>query len=84
MSPANQCEDAGIPFFFKQWGEWVTESQSPEDIVLPAMSWRHFGDRDESAFHVGKKAAGRELDGRTNDDRPLAELLEQMEKEWES
>jgi protein gp37 len=69
----DQCAAAGVAFHFKQWGEWVTEIQSPEDIVLPGESrgpWAtyHMG-TDEwggdltQVFKVGKKAAGRLLDG---------------------
>ena len=43
LSLRDQCERAGIPFFFKQWGG------------------------------VRKSKAGRELDGRTYDDRPRVE-----------
>ena len=51
----DQCVSAGVPFFFKQWGEWAP---SPE-IGLPY----HFEDGDH-AFRIGKKTAGRLLDGR--------------------
>jgi protein gp37 len=66
----DQCTAAGVAFHFKQWGEWVTEDQSPEDIVLPATSWNHLGDGEPSIWKVGKGAAGRELDGRTWDEFP--------------
>jgi protein gp37 len=73
----DQCAAARVPFFFKQWGQWVTEEQSPRDIVLPSWSrcaWAPPGDcvsGDQTAvFKVGKKAAGRLLDGRTHDGRP--------------
>ena len=65
----DDCSHAGAAFHFKQWGEWVTEDQAPEDITLPGISWRHFGD-DAGTYKVGKKAAGRELDGRTWDEYP--------------
>jgi protein gp37 len=70
----DQCAAAGVAFFFKQWGQWVTELQSPEDIVLPGearLPWAdkpcaetgaHRGDQT-SVYRVGKKAAGRLLDG---------------------
>lgn len=44
-SVRDQCQAAGVPYFFKQWGEWVTEDQSPEDAVLPGhsvMPWVKF------------------------------------------
>lgn len=68
----NEAVAHGVPFLFKQWGEWVTEDQSPLDIVLPATSWRHLGEDQPSVWKVGKKAAGRELDGRTWDEFPEA------------
>ena len=66
----DQCVDAGIPFLFKQWGEWVTEDQSPEDIILPGLSTYLLGDDEPDFYKVGKKAAGRELDGQTWDEYP--------------
>ena len=95
----DQCVDAGVPFFFKQWGEWGTHStlnglphfrQFTGHIqwVHKAQTWVqggvcldslgrecslgvHFARaRDEGTFpvtimdRVGKKAAGRLLDGR--------------------
>lgn len=43
----DQCEAAGVPFFFKQWGEWDWVETS-EGV---------------GARKIGKKAAGRLLDG---------------------
>jgi hypothetical protein len=48
------CQRLGVPFLFKQWGEW-----SP-DFNMATMR-----QVDESASRLGKKAAGRDLDGRT-------------------
>lgn len=56
----DQCVDAGVPFFFKQWGQFIWEKHIREP-----------GKRD--AFYkcrVAKKAAGRLLDGRTWDQYP--------------
>ncbi len=68
----DQCQAAGVAFHFKQWGEWVTEDQAPEDITLPGISWSHLGDGGPSVYKVGKHNAGRELDGRTWDEMPGA------------
>jgi protein gp37 len=61
----DQCGAAGVPFLFKQWGEWLGAHQDGsydhEPIELNAT--------DESV-RVGKKAAGRLLDGRTHDEFP--------------
>lgn len=51
----DQCADAGVPFFFKQWGEWVPKGPT---VTGPDM------------IKVGKKNAGRLLDGRTHDAMP--------------
>ncbi len=76
MNPAwartlrDQCAAAGVPFHFKQWGTWVTEKQSPQDIVLPGTSMLLHGPKADSYYKVGKKAAGRDLDGVTHDAFP--------------
>jgi protein gp37 len=78
----NQCQEAGVPFFFKQWGEWFPRDQwewNPE-LVLPDDEYAF---RDGSGTHVfesidglcpvhrvGKKAAGRILDGQIWDEMP--------------
>ena len=64
----DQCQAAATPFFFKGWGELVTENQSPEDIVLPGHSTIPHGWKgrkyEDSVYRVGKRRAGRLLDGR--------------------
>ena len=80
LSLRDQCVAAGVPFFFKQWGEWAPGSVTGpnERSIYSATYWdgkwdyvrigrAHPDDhRDEEAdvFRVGKKAAGRLLDGR--------------------
>lgn len=66
----DQCDDAGVAFHFKQWGTWVTEDQSTEDIVLPGECTYFWGDADPPVFHVGKKPAGRLLDGAEHNGMP--------------
>ena len=66
----DECFVFGVAFHFKQWGEWVTEDQSPEDIILPGVSHLAWGDDEPDFYKVGKKAAGRELDGQTWDEYP--------------
>jgi len=60
----DQCTAAGVAFFFKQWGEWT-----PLD---PGTAPGHEVRAYPGALlqRVGKKAAGRELDGRTWDEYP--------------
>lgn len=58
----DQCAEAGVPFLFKQWGEWWPNCFLKED-----------GSRDETTMwmdRVGKKRAGRLLDGVTHDGYP--------------
>lgn len=63
----DQCAAAGVPFLFKQWGEWWPHDQG--QWVTPAE--RHVHHDDEGDFHrIGKKAAGRLLDGVTHDGFP--------------
>lgn len=54
----NQCEEADIPFHFKQWGEWNTDGANQNKPVIFTK------DMDIPMFKVGKKNAGRELDGK--------------------
>jgi len=63
----DQCEQAEVPFFFKQWGafRWVAGSRWDEGT----QCWIDHGIVPQ---RVPKKLAGRELDGRTWDQFPLA------------
>lgn len=56
ISLRDQCVSEGIPYFFKQWGEFHPTSE-------------HL-DGERFMIRVGKKAAGRLLDGRTWDEFP--------------
>ncbi|AOK61950.1 hypothetical protein WM29_22725 [Burkholderia ubonensis] len=108
----DQCAASGVPFLFKQWGEWKPVSQMDETRSLyrsnriaregedqgviddlygsackvdqlclridgnhvPIDSPNAFlaGTSPMHAFKVGKRAAGRLLDGRTHDEFPEA------------
>ena len=61
-SVRDQCVATGVPFFFKQWGEWSPTgkfSHAPNAADVPV---------GDGSFHrmlrVGKKHAGRRLDGK--------------------
>jgi protein gp37 len=45
-SMRNQCKAAGVPFFFKQWGEWIARSQylyvGYEEITKAFLAGRKF------------------------------------------
>ena len=91
----DQCKTAGVPFLFKQWGEWAehdghrpTRVFSMDTDVGETLAGRCDGfisvagefvrDMDDATtdepyrgmVRVGKKAAGRLLDGRTHDGFP--------------
>lgn len=78
----DQCQAAGVPFTFKQWGEWLPADQFGADGDKPSIATtggaRVIGiwpdgssnglkgaDGYMEAYRVGKRAAGRMLDGRT-------------------
>lgn len=60
----DQCAAAEIPFHFKQWGEWLPVDQRAA-AGLPHVDSLDFDSLPElaRALRVGKKAAGRLLDG---------------------
>jgi protein gp37 len=75
----NDCGDAGTAFFFKQWGEWTPgENVQRQSGIVQTAEWfahkwmfssenlaRTDGhiDDEPDLYRVGKKAAGRLLDG---------------------
>jgi protein gp37 len=108
----DQCAAAGVPFLFKQWGEWLPISEQTDEFnyalyrsnrvakphesqgaldelygrsctvpqcviqadgtaveFLAPMAFQQ-GKGSMQTFRVGKKAAGRQLDGRTHDAFP--------------
>ena len=58
----DQCHAAGVPFFFKQWGEWIGAGQEVERTV-PDREYHRWPNGTISS-RIGKKAAGRLLDGK--------------------
>jgi len=61
----DQCANAGVPFLFKQWGEWAPYDRSRVDWAVP-------GACDAPLSRIGKKLAGRRLDGVLHDGYPEA------------
>lgn len=61
----DQCAAAGVPFFFKQWGEHEPDVIGPEDPRSISHPPSHVIYRK-----VGKKAAGAKLDGRLHREFP--------------
>lgn len=86
----DQCVAAGVPFLFKQWGEhslaYDRERDDPDwrrcgDMDRRPGRWINLagghgfhGERVHFAERVGKKAAGRLLDGAQHDGFPGVEL----------
>lgn len=90
----DQCQAAGVPFFFKQWGEWSPfgSLSGPQTVVVNDGTRYAMGDlaypdgprRGEALraghehanltimYRVGKKSAGRLLDGVEHDAMPEA------------
>jgi len=69
-SVRDQCESAGVPFFFKQWGKWLPESQLQNMKMATWMNKNYKWDCESSSYRVGNKNAGRLLDGREHNDLP--------------
>lgn len=61
----DQCRAAFVAFHFKQWGEYEADQIGPEDARSTSHPPGHVNFRK-----VGKKMAGRKLDGRTWDELP--------------
>jgi protein gp37 len=102
----DQCYAGGVPYFFKQWGEWAPVGplygaldESDYDVVeqahMDAVAYEvderrevvqlephgTIADEYQAAdgswlmARLGKKRAGRELDGRTWDEYPLPPVV---------
>jgi protein gp37 len=69
------CQENGVPFWFKQWGEWAPAKALPEYSVtnavklLDGIPMTH--ENGEFVFRIGRKKAGRDLDGRTWEETSL-------------
>ena len=66
----DQCEGVGAPFFFKQWGEWHPNWHEMKRPDLDYNQKHTLLDDGIAMCRVGKKKAGRELDGKIWDQRP--------------
>ena len=66
----DQCQEADVPFFFKQWGEWkevrTTDQETVERYSKDVLSYTN----GDLFFKIGKKHAGRLLDGREWNEYP--------------
>lgn len=74
----DQCKDAGVPFFFKQWGDWQPRhswgdrkmcaidakgGKIPDDVIPQDVGGQRFA-------RVGKSKAGRLLEGLEHSEFP--------------
>lgn len=65
----DQCAAAGVPFLFKQWGEWAPDCLCLRPAICPEVKRPEPG-KPGCMFRCGKKAAGRLLDGQMHDAYP--------------
>jgi protein gp37 len=91
----DQCQAAGVPFFFKQWGEWTAIGQMPNgetpgcsDYHRNATSVVLHRDGQQNLTYppgamtmlkIGKKFAGSTLDGREHKEWPTTAQIEEGE-----
>lgn len=71
----DQCKEAGVPFFFKQWGALLPECQAAHLLPDDGARWfrtpsPHNPDKVNKYLRYGKKAAGRLLDGVEHNEFP--------------
>jgi protein gp37 len=83
----DQCAGANVPFFFKQWGEWMPHPEPPDPdgtyhggiFLLPNGQFGDQGDwwarRAQAMDRVGKNQAGALLDGREWREFPAERLV---------
>jgi len=65
----DQCQAAGVAFLFKQWGNW--KPIAPQDLNGYASRTIFLADGNRITIaNLGKKRAGRVLDGKTWDQLP--------------
>lgn len=60
----DQCQDAGVSFFFKQWGEWLPVHPDRSSCSYSSPESKCATIDDTRFYQVGKHKAGRLLDGR--------------------
>lgn len=68
----DQCQAARVPFFFKQWGAWTYGETRPYRFGPAELGERclEYNGAWTRVYRVGKRAAGRLLDGREWNEMP--------------
>jgi protein gp37 len=71
------CYEAGVPFFFKQWGAWqpINYRRDNQELYIKFELGKNemlLQDPEQNMIRVGKGAAGHELDGMTYQQFPEA------------
>lgn len=80
----DQAATAGIPYLFKQWGEWSPDRPEgptqrgkfaylgPHGERFDERNPPHMSPAWAALYRLGKRNTGRHLDGRTHDDYPTS------------
>lgn len=84
----DQCASAGVPFLFKQWGEWAPGENCDGPLmrkektaawwagewsfsaITPCEAEQQHAEDEPTLYRVGKRKAGRRLDGIIHDAYP--------------
>lgn len=79
----DQCKAAGVPFFFKAWGDWAPTGPASATQAYVSHDGRWWPmskvaeiesmDRGQVMYRVGRKEAGRVLDGVEHNEYPAPE-----------
>lgn len=69
----DECQKAGVAYFFKQWGEWRLDQVGDE--LVGSNKERFYLGNGQMMQKVGKGKAGRILDGRVWDEFPKAGVV---------
>lgn len=74
----DQCKEAGIPFQWKQWGEWVPYDDIPETILRTKEIGRkpQFKEHGVTYFKLGKHDSGCFVDGVEHLEMPRLEVAQ--------
>ncbi|MCS8413356.1 phage Gp37/Gp68 family protein [Pseudomonas aeruginosa] len=80
----DQCASASVPFNFERWGEWAAAEEVGPDHMAFMKAQRRYAEGQLGHVHcfpevdvarVGRRVAGRSLDGETHDAFPEGYLI---------